>query len=208
MAIEIVKVRALIRIGNSNLIAGTPPLGYPNHILSFNVDKARGQISTFSASLKVRRDEVTGGLLDDASVSIYAGTTSTYLRNKIFTGAIKTVTMSPNRDDPEYVILNISGNDILSRLTGKKYTRRCRSTKGVWVGITGVTRQGLRAGKLAYEPTEAYLGMYGGDLNMQDNLTSTRPPITEEQVEAVSEDSDNQEVKIDVYSVEEEMVGI
>jgi hypothetical protein len=199
MAIEIVKVRAIVNIGSGNLIAGTPPLGYPNHILSFNVDKARGQISSFSASLKVRRSEVTGGLLDDASVSIYAGTDSSYLSNKIFTGAIKTVTMSPNRDDPEYVILNISGSDILSRLTGKKYTRRCRSTKGVWVSINGVSRQGLRDGKLAYEPNEKYLDMFTGDLYKKDALTSTRVPTTDENIQLAKEDSNTKEVKIEIH---------
>ena len=44
MAIEMVKVRAVINVGEGNLRAGTPPLGYPNTILSFNVDKVRGQI--------------------------------------------------------------------------------------------------------------------------------------------------------------------
>ena len=52
MGIHMVKVRARIEIGS--LRAGTPPLGYANHILSFNVDKSRGKISTFSASLKVK----------------------------------------------------------------------------------------------------------------------------------------------------------
>lgn len=198
MAIEMVKVRALIDIGEGNLMAGTPPLGYNNQILSFNVDKARGQVSSFSTSLKVRRDEVTGGLLDDASVTIYAGTDSTYSSNKIFTGAIKTATVTPNRDDPEYVILNLSGNDILSRLNGKKYTRRCRSSKGVWVSIDNVSRPGLRDGKLTYEPTKPYIGVWGGALHQEDNLTSTRPPTTDENVEMVKDDYIKTEVVLDV----------
>jgi len=200
--IEIVRVRALIDIGEGNMLAGTPPLGYANHILSFNVDKARGQISSFSASLKIRRDEITGGLLDDASVTIYAGTDTTYSNNKIFTGAIKTATVTPNRDDPEYVILNISGNDVLSRLNGKKFTRRCRSSKGVWVSIDGVSRPGLRDGKLTYEPTEPYIGVWGGKLMQEDNLTSTRPPTTEENAELVNNDYVKPEVVIDVSPVE------
>jgi len=198
MAIEMVRVRAIINIGSGNLMAGTPPLGYNNHILSFNVDKARGQISSFSASLKVRRDEVTGGLLDNASVTIHAGTESTYSGNKIFTGAIKTATVTPNRDDPEYVILNLSGNDILSRLNGKKYTRRCRSTKGVWVSLDSVSRPGLRDGKLTYEPTKPYIGVWGGELYKEDNLTTTRPPTTDENVEMVNDDYVKPEVVLDV----------
>lgn len=202
MAIEIVKVRAIVNIGQGNLMAGTPPLGFANHILSFNVDKARGQISSFSASLKVRRDEITGGLLDDASISIYAGTEQTYNSNKIFTGAIKTATVTPNRDDPEYVILNIGGNDVLSRLNGKKYTRRCRSSKGVWVSIDSVSRPGLRDGQLTYEPTKPYIGVWGGELYKEDNLTSTRPPTTDENVEMVSDDYVKTDVVIDTHHVE------
>lgn len=202
MAIEMVKVRALINIGEGNLMAGTPPLGYSNHILSFNVDKARGQISSFSASLKVRRDEVSGGLLDDASVAIFAGTESTYNNNRIFTGAIKTATVTPNRDDPEYVILNISGNDVLARLNGKKYTRRCRSSKGVWVSIDNVSRQGLRDGKLAFNPIGASVGVWGGDLYQADNLTSTRVPTTDENVERVNNDYVKKEIVIDATPAE------
>jgi len=184
-------------------MAGTPPLLYNNQILSFNVDKARGQISSFSASLKVRRDEITGGLLDDASVAIYAGTDQTYSSNKIFTGAIKTATVTPNRDDPEYVILNISGNDVLSRLNGKKFTRRCRSSKGVWVSIDSA-RPGLRDGKLTYEPTKPYIGVWGGELYKEDNITSTRPPTTDENVELVKDDYVKPEIVIDAAPFSEE----
>jgi hypothetical protein len=197
MAIEMIKVRAEINIGEGNLVAGTPPLGHANHILSFNVDKARGQISSFSASLKVRRDEVTGGLLDDASVSIWAGTDSTYNSNKIFTGVIRTATVSPNRDDPAFVILNISGNDVLSRLNGKKFTRRCRSTKGVWVSIDSISREGLRDQTLSYEPTKKYIGVWGGELVKEDKLTSTRGAATLENVEIVKTDYTKKEVIIE-----------
>jgi hypothetical protein len=197
MAIEMIKVRAEINIGEGNLVAGTPPLGHANHILSFNVDKARGQISSFSASLKVRRDEVTGGLLDDASVSIWAGTDSTYNSNKIFTGVIRTATVSPNRDDPAFVILNISGNDVLSRLNGKKFTRRCRSTKGVWVSIDSISREGLRDQQLSYEPTKKYIGVWGGELVKEDKLTSTRGAATLENVEIVKTDYTKKEVIIE-----------
>lgn len=200
MAITLVKVRAKIEIGN--LIAGTPPLGYSNHILSFNVDKARGQISTFSASLKIRRDEITGGLLDNAEVGIWAGTDTTYSNNKIFTGVIRSANVAPNREDPEYVILNINGNDLLSRLNGKKYTRRCRSSKGVWISIDSVSRPGLRDGKLTYEPTKPYIGVWGGKLYKEDNLTSTRVPTTDENVELIENDYVKKEVVIEVHNVE------
>jgi hypothetical protein len=202
MAIQMVKVRAIIEIGDGNLTAGTPPLPYDNHILSFNVDKARGQISSFSASLKVLRTEISGGLLDSASVVIRAGTLSTYQSNKIFTGIIRNATITPNREDPEYVILNISGNDVLSRLNGKKFTRRCRGSKGVWVSIDGVAREGLRDQKLAFEQAKPSLDYWGGELYREEKLTTTRAPVTDENVESVKDDYVKKEVVINVSPAE------
>ena len=199
MAIEIVRVRALIEIGN--LRAGTPPLGYDNHILSFNVDKSRGQISTFSASLKIRRTDISGGLVNNAEVKIYAGTRSSYAQNLIFTGVIRTATISPNRDDPEFVILNINGNDRLSYLTGKKYTRRCRSTKGVWVSIDSVSRPGLRSGKLTPTPNKEYINVWGGDIFSDSNLVTVRSPINATQSETLNTKFTKQEVSLEVSEV-------
>ncbi len=169
MAIQMVKIRAEIRIGS--LSAGTPPLGHSNHILSFNVDKSRGQISTFSASLKVKHGEISANIVGD-SIIISSGENNP--SNRIFTGIIRSANITPCRDDPVFVILNVSGNDILSRLDGKKYTRRCRSTKGTWVAINNVTRPGLRSGKLAYVPLEPTLESTGGDVEKKDNVTVTR----------------------------------
>ena len=169
MAIQMIKIRAEIIIGS--LYAGTPPLGHPNHILSFNVDKNRGQISTFSASLKVKHGEVSANIVGD-SIEISCGENSP--SNKLFTGLIRSANITPCRDDPMFVILNVNGNDVLSRLGGKKYTRRCRSTKGTWVSINQVTRPGLRTGKLAYVPLEPTMETWGGDIEKKDNVTVTR----------------------------------
>jgi len=169
MAIQMIKIRAEISIGG--LRAGTPPLGHPNHILSFNVDKNRGQISTFSASLKVKHGEVSANIVGD-SIEISCGENAP--SNRIFTGIIRSANITPCRDDPIFVILNLSGNDVLSRLEGKKYTRRCRSTKGTWVSIHQVTRPGLRTGKLAYVPLEPTIETMGGDVEKKDNVTATR----------------------------------
>jgi hypothetical protein len=198
MAIEMVKVRAKITVGG--LSAGTPPLGFNNHILSFNVDKARGQLSSFSASLKVRRDEVSGGALNNAAIEIWAGENSA--STQIFSGLVKTVTISPNRDDPSYVILNISGTDILSRLNGRKFTRRCRSSKGVWISIDNMSRPGLRDGKLAFSGNEKSLTTWGGDVFKGDNLTTTRTATTKGNVETVKDDYVNKEIVINVSPAE------
>jgi len=138
--IEKVEVRAEITIGN--LVVKTP------YIQSFNVRKARGQASTFDASLKVEYDSLnTSGVGGD--VTIEAGRDTSI--KKIFTGVIKKATINPCWNDPGFVFLNINGTDALGMLQGKKYSRRCRATKGVWVSIDSATRDGLRDGKFAYE---------------------------------------------------------
>lgn len=138
--IELIKVRAKIEIGNS-LTVETP------YIQSFNVRKTRGQSSTFDASLKIGCDDIKNSNLG-GNVVIYAGNCTT---TKIFTGIIKKANISPCWDDPGYVFINISGADVSSLLQGKKYTRRCRATKGTWISIDSVVRAGLRDGKFAYE---------------------------------------------------------
>lgn len=138
--IEQVKVRAKITIGNA-LIVETP------NVLKFDVTKVRGQISTFTASLKVLGDNISSSMSGDV-IKIYAGTLSNYQSNIIFSGIVKTITVSPCWDDPQYVYLNLSGEDILSVLRGKKYTRRSRASKAAWISIEGVARKGLRSGRL------------------------------------------------------------
>lgn len=139
MGIQQVKVRAKITIGNS-LTAETP------YVLSFNVNKVRGQISTFDASLKILGDEINRSIAGD-HIKIYAGTSGSYLSNVIFSGIVKTIKISPCWDDPNYIYLNVSGEDILSMLKGKKYTRRSTASTAVWYSIDGITRKGLRSGK-------------------------------------------------------------
>lgn len=166
-----VKVRASVTLGD--LVAVTPSgnMASNNIIMSFNVDRARGQISTFSASLKVLRNAVSGSIVG-SDVVIRAGEDSP--DNLIFTGICRTVNITPCRDDPIFVILSVSGNDVLSKLDGKKYTRRCRSTRGTWVAINSVTRPGLRSGKLAYTEHDPTLEGQGGDVNRKNNVVSTR----------------------------------
>jgi len=172
MAIHMVKIRATVRIGSFSV--STP------YVLSFNVTKSRGQLSTFSASLKVRNGSVGGGIVGDkVEISAGEGTPRT-----IFSGIVKSSNLSPCRDDPLFAILNISGTDVLSMLEGKKYTRRCRATSpnGVWVGIEGVTRRGLKSGKLAYISSDQNLLLDPMDIKQKDTTTKSAatnsPPNT------------------------------
>ena len=162
MSVHMVKIRATINIGS--LTVSTP------YILSFNVNKVRGQISTFSASIKVKHENVSGRIVGDL-IKIHAGSGSA--SNNVFSGIVRTANITPCRDDPLFVILNISGVDVLSRLEGKKYTRRCRSTKGVWVSIESVTRPGLKSGKLAYVPAKDNLTTSAIDVNKKDTTTKS-----------------------------------
>lgn len=140
MAIDLVKVRAKITIGN--ITVETP------FIQSFSVRKARGQVASFDASLKIEHTEISESQVS-GPITIEAGADGSM--PKIFTGIVKKATVSPCWDDPGYVILNISGTDIMGNLQGKKYTRRCRATKSTWVSINSVVREGLRDGRFDYD---------------------------------------------------------
>lgn len=197
MAIHMVKVRARIVIGSMS--AATPPIAGVggNHILSFNVDRARGRISTFSASLKVSHGDVSGTIQGD-SVQIYAGTTGGM--PLIYTGMVKSANVGPCREDPGFVILNISGEDVLSKLNGKKFSRRCRSSKGVWVSIEGIVRPGLRSGRFQYVPGEPWMDTVGADVGHVGQPTQTKQLLVQnDRVEGPgSTPEDAQEAVIDV----------
>jgi len=139
MSIEVVPVRATVKL--NGLEIKTP------YVLSFSVRKARGQISTFDASLKISHDDINS-FVAGGSVSISAGVKGS--EKKIFTGIVTQAKIEPCHDDPIYVILSISGKDVLMILEGKKFTRRCRATKGAFCTITAVVRRGLKSGKWAY----------------------------------------------------------
>lgn len=163
MSIEQKKIRARINIGS--LTVETP------YILSFNVNKSRGQLSTFSASLKVKGDDITGNISGNG-VTISAGVNSP--SNKIFTGIVKKATINPCFDDPNYVLLNLSGSDPLMFLEGKKYTRRSVSHKHSFVLITSA-REGLRSGRFNYKPSEAILKTTSGnDPSKMGEVTSSK----------------------------------
>lgn len=187
MAIHMIKIRATVTIGS--LSVSTP------FILSFNVNKVRGQISNFSASLKVRHDNVGGRIVGDL-VRIKAGAGSA--SNDVFSGIVRNANITPCRDDPLFVILNISGVDVLSRLEGKKYTRRCRSTKGVWVSIENVTRPGLKSGKLAYVPAKDNLTTSAIDVNKKDTTTKSMVRGVPRNVPSARSGSPTEEVRLEV----------
>lgn len=144
MGIKTIPIRATVNMCGISI--STP------YILSFTVRRARNQISTFDASLKIGHDKVSGSI-SGGSVSIDAGIKGS--EKKIFTGIIRNAKMTPCWDDPNYVILTISGNDTLSLLNGKKYTRRCRSSKGQFCVITGA-RKGLKSGKFTYDSENVF----------------------------------------------------
>lgn len=160
--IELVEVRARIEVGN-NFDVETP------FIQSFSVRKTRNQPSTFDASLKVDHEKIISNSIG-GDIVIYAGTKSNM--NKIFTGVLQRASVSPCWDDPGYVLLNISGVDVLSRLAGKKYTRRCRATKSTWVAITSLARPGLRDGKFSYESDNVSIA---ADQIIPSNKENTTP---------------------------------
>ena len=152
MAITQVPIRAEVTLGG--LVISTP------YITSFNVHRRRGSPATFDVSVKVKESINTAGF--SGGISISAGAPSLH---KIFTGVVKGAKMSPCWDDPSYVILTLTGDDVLSLLKGKKYTRRCRGTKASFCIITDVARSGLKSGKFAYT-NENVFEIESGETNM------------------------------------------
>lgn len=146
MGIERIPIRATIRFGYTSI--STP------YILSFSVNKQRGSCSTFSASLKVRSNDIRK---ISGEVIIYAGEKNR--TNRIFTGIITKKIQAPCWDDPSYQIINISGSDALVKLEGMKITRRQFVSNSSWVKITSVS-PGIKSGKLKLtnQPTIAPTG--------------------------------------------------
>ena len=142
MAIDVVNIRAKVDFEDTNFSVVTP------YIQSFNVTKTRNAISTFTLSVKVEAahlKDVSGEL------TIYAGERGK--TKKIFTGFVKKVVPSPVWDDPKYLMLNITGTDILYRLENKKVTRRQLDSDTSWAMITEV-RSGNKSSMLKFAPNE------------------------------------------------------
>ena len=151
MAINRIQVRAKITIGSLIVQTGD---GHAD-VMSFNVTKSRRTPSTFSASLKVSSGAITSNLVG-SNVKIQAGEKDVSEDNVIFVGFARSAKINPCFDDPYYVVLTISGNDVLSFLQGKKYTRRCRATRSVWVTINSVNRKKLKSGKFEVRKEETF----------------------------------------------------
>jgi hypothetical protein len=161
MSITRVKCRARVQV--AGLIVDTP------YVQSFNVQRRRGQVSTFDASLKAQASDASS--LAGGDVKIWAGEGSA--ANLIFTGVCKQAKISPCFDDPAYVIISISGADKLMLLEGKKFTRRCRSTNSAWASITGIIRKGLKSGKFAYA-IEPIISIEEGTTNGTRDMVGSR----------------------------------
>ncbi len=132
MALNTVKIRASVQLGTLNV--ETP------YVLSFNVTKERNKKSTFTASLKIKEEEL-GSLIGD-TITISAGEVTPKL---IFTGYILLSSPSPCWDDPKYIVLNISGADILYILENEQFTRMSTYSEDSWAIITGINRKSAKS---------------------------------------------------------------
>lgn len=201
--ISMVKVRAVIYLGNSITCATPDTENYPDGIIqSFNVSKSRGKPSTFNATLKVKYDVMDRNILGD--VKIDAGVEGSL--NRIFTGMVRSAKTSPCNDDPSYIILNVSGVDILGKLDGMKYTRRQRGSKACWVTIDGVSRKGLKSGKFGYQNIDTIITV---DTDLNDSNQKVDTITTTEGVymlapEALNSNAGSGKVTVEVQVVNEE----
>jgi hypothetical protein len=160
MSIKAVPCRAEISIGQ--LTVRTP------YVQSFTVRRARGQVGTFDASLKVSHEEINGDISGGNAI-VRAGVRDDL--TTIFTGVVKSAKISPCFDDPHYVILSVQGCEYLGFLAGKKYTRRCRATNGLYCTIQSVVRRGLKSGKFAYDKEAHHFSTESGKMEAEQPNT-------------------------------------
>jgi hypothetical protein len=130
MGLDRQKIRATITMPNYGTVTN-------ENVLSFNVNKTRGQKSTFNASVKIHLSTLSS--LTNNEISIAAGEEGNV--QTIFTGYILSSNATPCFEDPEYIVLNLSGADALYKLEGTKYTRRQIESKHKWATINGVVRE-------------------------------------------------------------------
>lgn len=136
-------IRAEISIGDSYTIR-TP------NVMSFNVTRTRGQASAqFSASVKVAYDDISSSSsLINSNIIIKAGEATGFgSLPTVFTGLIYKCVINPIRTDVSLVMLNISGQDVLSILNGQKVNRRLVTNRDGdippqrWGIVNNITKQ-------------------------------------------------------------------
>ena len=141
MSIETIPIRATISFTGGVSIS-TP------YIMSFSVNKSRGAISTFNASIKIKSDQLDNL---NGKVTIKAGKKGNLIT--IYTGYVKSMAPSPCWDDPAYVIVNISGVDELFKLENRRFTRRQIVSDKSWAVINSVVSEGSKPTELKYTHT-------------------------------------------------------
>jgi len=132
-SVELEQIRARVEI-NDTFIVDTPD------VKAISVNKSRGSnIGTFSVTMEVKVDANFGAPTGSGGkIRIYAGTKQNYLAVPIFTGKIKSIRPTPTPGKPNYYTLSLAGDDILSNLQNKKFSRRLPTDgPGVFVTITG-----------------------------------------------------------------------
>lgn len=131
--IEVEKIRARVVI--NDYIVETP------YVKSFSINKSRTtNIGTFSCTLEIPANANIG--YSSGTIEIYAGTEANYMSLRRFTGVIRQITPNPAPGKPNYMLLSISGRDIMYKLENKKFSRRIPSDgPGIFVTIEGSKSQ-------------------------------------------------------------------
>lgn len=118
--IEREAIRATITIGDKKI--STPD------VISFNVRKARGQMSaTFSATIRMDIADMGVGAVGFTSKGIVIEAGVKNRERQIFTGIIKKATINPIRTEASKVSVSLSGNDLMCVMEGQKINRRVKT---------------------------------------------------------------------------------
>lgn len=186
--IKTIKIRA--KIEGDKFSVQTP------YIHQFSVTKRRGQMSSFSAVLKISPIEAkdVGG-----DIVIHSGVEGSM--EKIFTGIITRAVVSPCWDDPSYIMLNISGYDCLYKIKDVKYSRRLSDSRISWATIDGVVNRRLKSGKFKYA-NESILAFEQEALRDQNIMNGMPPEFIKELGEAISSDKPPENVFLNINKID------
>jgi len=135
--IELEQIRARVVINDAASLTFETP-----DIKSFSINKSRSSnIGTFSANIELPANISSSIGSSLGLIKFYAGTKQNYItKGPIFTGIIRRMSPQPVLGKPNYFLLSISGDDIMSKLQNKKYSRRISTEgPGLFCTINGAT---------------------------------------------------------------------
>jgi len=176
--IIIERIRAVISFSGSTFVTYGSDTEHEGWIKSFNINRTRTQsISTMSCQLDVLMSaDIMGNVeaaVDDLGpmITVRAGVSQDGSDTGVplvFTGYITSVKRTPNFNDSTRFILNVSAEDVFTKMKRHKFSRRFKLADEAFATITGGKR---RAGGNMTRLKRAAAGKHG--IDKVDNSSSS-----------------------------------